>query len=267
MIDLLFYIFAHTKVFARFIINESTGLMTIKVSRTNDEIGHIEGEETLAIETARIALRQHEGLADNAVSIDVTEIGPREETIVATGTQHEPARVGAPVVERLRILGVCLSHGSRCEVRGTRCEITFCAVTILVHRTSYLAARYIKQPEVGLMMPDAELPVVGEGVAKETSVVGGTGEGYRLLFSLGKDNGVYTVAEIACLGVEVDAEEVIVERIEGKVPALSLLGNADVLFRNHLPPKGRTRRTEIDGTAIGREDRKGLKDRVSLKQW
>ena len=58
--------------------------MTIEASRTNDEIGHIEGKETFSIETARISLRQHEGLADHPLAIDVTEIGSREKTVVAT---------------------------------------------------------------------------------------------------------------------------------------------------------------------------------------
>ena len=59
-------------------------MMTIEVGWSNDEIGHIKGEETFAIETARIALGQHEGLADSSLFIDMTEIRTRIKTIVAT---------------------------------------------------------------------------------------------------------------------------------------------------------------------------------------
>ena len=69
------------------------------MSRTDDELGDVEGEETVTIEAARIALRQHEGLGGDAVGIDVTEIGTRIETVVATGTEYEPVGIGAPVVE------------------------------------------------------------------------------------------------------------------------------------------------------------------------
>ena len=65
-------------------------LRTIEAGGGDDELGHIEGQETVAIETAWIALRQHEGLADPALGIDVTEIGSREETVVATGTEYQP---------------------------------------------------------------------------------------------------------------------------------------------------------------------------------
>ena len=73
--------------------------MAIEMSGGDDEIWHIERKEAIAIETAWISLWQHKGLADIALGVDMTEIGPREETIVATGTEHEPTRVRAPVVE------------------------------------------------------------------------------------------------------------------------------------------------------------------------
>ena len=65
------------------------------------------------------------------------------------------------------------------------------------------------------MVPDAELSVVGERVAKETSVVGRTGEGYRLILSLGIYDSVYTSAEISCRGIEIDAAEVIADGVKG----------------------------------------------------
>ena len=68
-----------------------------------------------------------------------------------------------------------------------------------------LSCREVEQVEIGLMMPDAELSIIGECVAKETPIVGGTREGYRLLLSRGIDNSVYTVAEVSCFGVEIDA--------------------------------------------------------------
>ena len=126
--------------------------MSIEMGGTSNEIRHIEGEEPVAVETTRISLRQHKGLGDLAIGIDVTEIGTREEPVVTAGTEYYPARVCAPVVERFCVVRVCFSHGAA------------------------LSCREIEQIEISLMMPDAELPVVGKRVAKETSVVGGAGE-------------------------------------------------------------------------------------------
>ena len=145
---------AHAEVLSVFIVDHATGLMPIETSRTNDEIRHVEGKESFAIETAWISLRKHEGLTDNPLGIDVTEIGTCEEPVVTTRTKHHPARVCAPVVERFRVFRVSLSHRAA------------------------LSCRKVKKIEVGLMMPDAELSVVGECVAKEMSIVRGTGEGY-----------------------------------------------------------------------------------------
>ena len=216
---------ANAKVLAVIIIDEATGFMTIEVRRTDDKIGHIEGHETVAIEVARMALWQHEGLADNALGIDVTEIGPCEEAVVATRTEHQPAGVRAPVVERFCVFRVCLLHG-----------------------TSF-SCHEVEQPEVGLMVPDTELSVVGECVAKESPVVRGTGEGYRFVLSLGIDDDVYLVAELARFGVEIDAAEVIVDGVE-----------LMTAFREGAG------RTEIERTAIGREHGIGLIDRVIFEQ-
>lgn len=65
--------------------------MTIEASGSNDEIGHVEREEPLAIETAWIALRQHKGLAHDTFRINMTEVRTRKETVITTGTNHEPA--------------------------------------------------------------------------------------------------------------------------------------------------------------------------------
>jgi len=180
----------HTEVLARFIVYDTAGLMTIEVSGGDDKFGYIKGKEAVAIEAAWIALRKHEGLGDNAIGINVTEIGACEETIVATGTEHEPARVGAPVVERLGVGGVDLGHRAA------------------------LARLQVEQIEVGLVVPDAELAVVGECVAEETTVVGGTGERYRLTLSCGVNDDLYLVAKSARLRVEVDAAEVITNRVK-----------------------------------------------------
>lgn len=72
------------KVLSVVIIDETTGFMTVKAGWSYDEIRHIKGKETVAIETARIALRQHKGLADMPLGIDMTEIGSCEETVIAT---------------------------------------------------------------------------------------------------------------------------------------------------------------------------------------
>ena len=94
----------NVKILAILIIDNLTGFISIETSRTNNEFGHIERKETLAIETTRITLWQHKRLGDVPLGIDVTEIGSCEETVVTTRTKHYPARVRAPVVERLRIL-------------------------------------------------------------------------------------------------------------------------------------------------------------------
>ena len=117
------------------------------MSRSYDKIRHIERQEAVLIETSWVSLRQHKGFGDNAFITDVTEIGPCKESVVTTGAEYEPARVGTPVVERLCFLG-----------------ISFC------HRTA-LSGREVKQVEVCLMMPNAELSIVRECIAKEASVV------------------------------------------------------------------------------------------------
>ena len=98
-------------------------------------------------------------------------------------------------------------------------------------------------------MPDTELSVVGERVAKETPIVGRTREGYRFVQSLSINNGVYTVAEIARCGIEIDATEIIVNGIE-----------LMTVLRNGLGC------TEIERTAVGRENGKGLINRVLLEK-
>ena len=132
---------AHAKVFAGGIVDDAAGVTTIKTSRGDNELGDVKGQETVAIETTGIALRQHKGLADNSLGIDMTEIGTCKKAVVATGTQDKPTRVGSPVVERFRIVGIGSSHGSA------------------------LTCSEVEQIEVGLVVPDAELSVVGERIA------------------------------------------------------------------------------------------------------
>ena len=74
----------YTKILAGFIVDDTASLVTIEVSWTNNEIRNIEGKETIEIEAAWISLRQHESLADNAIGIDMTEIGSCKETIITT---------------------------------------------------------------------------------------------------------------------------------------------------------------------------------------
>ena len=164
---------AHAEILAILSVDGLTGLMTIKASGTSDEIGHIERKETLTIETTWISLRQHKGLGYPALGIDMAEIRPCEEAVVATRTKHHPARVGTPIVERLCIFRVCTCHGPA------------------------LSCREVEQIEVGLMMPYTELSVVGERIAKEAPVVGRTREGYRFVLRLGIDDDIYLAAEAA----------------------------------------------------------------------
>ena len=99
------------------------------------------------------------------------------------------------------------------------------------------------------MMPDAELSVVGECVTQETPIVGGTGEGYGLLLNFSIDNGVYTTAEVACSGIEIDATQVIADRIQLMITLWQGAGS-----------------TEIERTAVGRENRISLIDRFLLEK-
>lgn len=92
-------LWSHTKVLTGVAVDDVAGFTAVEVRRGDDEIGDVEGQETVAVELARMALRQHKGLGDRPLGIDVTEIGTREKTIVAAGAEHKPARVGAPVVE------------------------------------------------------------------------------------------------------------------------------------------------------------------------
>ena len=72
------------------------------------------------------------------------------------------------------------------------------------------------------MMPDAELSVVGERVAEEAPVVGGSWEGNRTPHArpipegegcamCSIDNCFYLTAKAACGRVEIDATEVIMD--------------------------------------------------------
>ena len=58
--------------------------MTIETSWAYDEIWHIKRKETVAIETARVSLRQHKSFGNITFSIYVTKIGSCEETIVTS---------------------------------------------------------------------------------------------------------------------------------------------------------------------------------------
>ena len=181
----------------------------------------------------------------------MAEIGTRIEAVVAAGTQHEPAGVGAPVVERLGVVRVGCGHrtcGS--PPYGPRGGFITLAGTSVP-----IGGRQGDYPQVGLMVPDAELSVVGERVAKETTVVGWTGEGDRLLLGRGIDDDVNLVAEAAGLGVEVDAAEIVADGVEPHPRPLPVEGRG----------KG-TGRTEIERTAIGGEDGEGLIDGVLLEQ-
>ncbi len=85
------YIFTYAKVRSGFSVDGATGLTTIEMGRTCDEIRHVIGIETVTIELAWMALGQHKGLADMSLCINVTEIRSRVKTVVATRTQHKPA--------------------------------------------------------------------------------------------------------------------------------------------------------------------------------
>ena len=97
-------------------------------------------------------------------------------------------------------------------------------------------------------MPDAELSVVGECVAKETPVVRGTRERYRLAKGLGINDGVYTTAEMACSWVEINTAEVVAYGVE-----------LVIVFGKSLC------RAEIERASIGREHGIGLVDSVLLQ--
>lgn len=98
-------------------------------------------------------------------------------------------------------------------------------------------------------MPDAELSVVGECVAKETPVVRGTRERYRLAKGLGINDGVYTIAEMACSWVEINTTEIVTDGVELVIAFGERLGC-----------------TEIERTPVGREDGIGLIDSVLLQK-
>ena len=87
--------------------------MAVEACRSCDEVRHIERHEPPPVETPGIPLRQHEGLGDIPLLINMAEIGTREESVVAAGAEHEPAGVRAPVVERLRVVGVGAFHWTR----------------------------------------------------------------------------------------------------------------------------------------------------------
>ena len=106
------WLWSYTHVLAGVAVDDVAGLAAVEVRRGDDELGDVEGKETVAIETARMALWQHKGFGDRPLGIDVTEIGTREEAVVTARAEHKPAGVGAPVVERLGVVGVSRSHGA-----------------------------------------------------------------------------------------------------------------------------------------------------------
>ena len=109
--------------------------------------------------------------------------------------------------------------------------------------------------EVGLVVPDAELSVVGERVAEEPTVVGGAGEGNGFLLCLGIDDGLDMVAEGSCGRVEIDAAEVIADGVKTHFRPLPVEGGGNGAGG-----------TEIKRTSVGREDGEGLVDGVLFEQ-
>ena len=97
------------------------------------------------------------------------------------------------------------------------------------------------------MVPDAELSIVRERVAKEAAIVRRTGEGYRLMLSHSIDNGVYTVTKTTRGRIKIDTTEVIADGIK----LMTSLGKGAGC-------------TEIDRTPIGREDGESLIDGILL---
>ena len=77
-------------------------------------------------------------------------------------------------------------------------------------------------------MPDTELPVVGECVAQEASVVGWPREGYRLLLNFSIDDGINTVAEAACCRIEVYAAKIIADGVELMITLRERAGRTEV---------------------------------------
>ena len=82
---------SHSEVLPVLIVDDPASLSSVEAGRAGDELGHVEREEAVAVETARVPLRQHEGFSDVPFGVDVAEIGPREESVVSSGTQYEPA--------------------------------------------------------------------------------------------------------------------------------------------------------------------------------
>ena len=75
--------FSHTKVFPVSIVDNPAGLLAVETSRRGDKLWNVERQETLTVETAWIALRQHESFGDVSEGIDVAEIGACEKSVVA----------------------------------------------------------------------------------------------------------------------------------------------------------------------------------------
>ena len=72
----------HTKIFAIGVVDCFAGLMTVKTCGSCYEVGHVEREETLAIEPARVALWQHESLGDMPFGIYMAEIRTCVEAVI-----------------------------------------------------------------------------------------------------------------------------------------------------------------------------------------
>ena len=63
---------SNLKVFAVVIIDGLGGLVAVEAGRSGDEVGHVERHEPSVVETSRVALWQHESLANFPHFIDMT---------------------------------------------------------------------------------------------------------------------------------------------------------------------------------------------------
>ena len=57
-------LWSDAEALARFVVDEADSGAGVEGRGAGDEVGHVERQETVAVEAARTALRQHEGLGD-----------------------------------------------------------------------------------------------------------------------------------------------------------------------------------------------------------
>lgn len=165
-------------------LSESLG---INRGRLANEVGHVIGVDRSVVIGCRIGLWQHEWFTRMAVLVEMGQIQASVEPVVPAAAEYEPAGIVAPVMEALRVVAIHLTDWAA------------------------FACHEIKEPKIGLFMPDREIAVVGKGVHQVSPVVGGTGETDAFPGLVGIDKRIDLIAKSSCRWIEAYAAKAVAD--------------------------------------------------------